>query len=42
MTVPERRNSAIKFGIDISPLNVSAMPQIKPKSIVAPTIATKA
>lgn len=39
-TVPDRRNSAIRFGITIMPLNVSAMLQSSPRSIVAPTIAT--
>ena len=41
-TVPESKNSAIKFGMAISPLNVSEIPQIKPRSAVAPTIAINA
>ena len=39
-TVPDKRNTAIKFGIDISPLNVSAILHNNPKSTVAPRIAT--
>lgn len=38
-TFPDKRKSAIKFGIAISPLQVSEMPQINPRSAVAPTIA---
>ena len=41
-TVPDSRNNATKFGMDISPLHVSAIPQIIPKSTVAPRIATSA
>ena len=40
-TVPERRNTAIKFGIAIKPLQVSEIPQINPRSATAPMIATK-
>ena len=39
-TTPDNRKTAIKFGIAISPLNVSAIFHISPRSIVAPTIAT--
>lgn len=39
-TVPARRNRAIRLGIAISPLNVSAMLQSNPRSIVAPKMAT--
>lgn len=38
-TVPESKNSEIKFGIAMSPLHVSEIPQIRPRSAVAPTIA---
>ena len=40
-TVPDSRNTAIKFGIAINPLQVSERPQIKPKSATAPTMATR-
>lgn len=40
ITVLDNKNTAIKLGIIISPLNVSATSQISPKSIVAPIIAT--
>ena len=40
ITVPDKRNTAIKFGMDISPLNVSAILHNNPKSTVAPRIAT--
>ena len=39
---PLPRNTAIRFGITISPLNVSAMFHISPRFMVAPTIATSA
>ena len=39
--MPDNKNKAIKFGIAISPLQVSEIPQISPKSAVAPTIAIK-
>lgn len=41
-TVPDSKNNATKFGIDIRPLHVSAIPQIIPRSTVAPRIATSA
>lgn len=40
-TVPDKRNRAIKFGIDINPLNVSAILQRSPRSTVAPRMATR-
>ncbi len=40
-TVPDKRKTAIRFGIAISPLNVSAMLQRSPKLAVAPRIATR-
>lgn len=40
-TVPLNRNNAIRFGIAMSPLNVSAISHINPKSIVAPIMDTK-
>ena len=39
-TVPDSRNSAIRFGIAIKPLKVSATLHSNPKSAVAPSIAT--
>ena len=39
-TVPASRNRAIRFGIAISPLKVSAMLHISPRFAVAPRIAT--
>ena len=41
ITVPDNKRTAIKLGITIRPLNVSAMFQIRPRSIVAPMIATR-
>ena len=41
-TTPDSRKTAIRFGITIRPLNVSAIFHIRPSSIVAPTIATSA
>ena len=41
-TTPDNKNTAIRFGITISPLNVSAMFHISPRFMVAPTIATNA
>ena len=41
-TTPDNKNTAIRFGITISPLNVSAMFHISPRFMVAPTIATSA
>lgn len=38
-TLPDSRNRAIRFGSAISPLQVSEMPQINPRSAVAPIIA---
>ena len=38
--VPPSRNSAIRFGIDINTLKVSATPHSRPRSTVAPRIAT--
>ena len=40
MAVPESKNTPIKFGIAMRPLNVSAMLQRSPRSTVAPMIAT--
>ena len=40
-TVPDNKNSAIKFGIAIRPLKVSAIFHTSPRSIVAPIIATR-
>ena len=40
-TVPDNKNKAIKLGITINPLQVSEIPQINPKSAVAPTMAIK-
>lgn len=40
-TVPDNKNKAIKFGIAIKPLQVSEIPQINPRSAVAPTIAVE-
>ena len=40
-TIGDNRNKPIKLGIAIKPLKVSAMPQRRPRSIVAPTIETK-
>ena len=39
-TIPDSSSSAIRFGMLISPLNVSAMSQSSPKSSVAPRIDT--
>ena len=39
-TTPESKNTAIRFGMTIRPLKVSAMLHISPRFIVAPTIAT--
>lgn len=41
-TVPDSINTAIRFGIIIRPLNVSAISHRSPRSIVAPMIATNA
>lgn len=41
MTVPESRKTAIRFGMDIRPLKVSAILHSRPRSIVAPRIATR-
>ena len=40
-TVPESRNKAIRLGIAIRPLNVSAMLHISPRLAVAPRMATR-
>ena len=40
-TVPDSKNSAIKFGIAIRPLKVSAILHIRPRFAVAPKIATR-
>ena len=40
-TVPERRNRAIRFGMAIRPLKVSAILHIRPRSAVAPRMATR-
>ncbi len=40
-TVPDNKNSVIKFGIAINPLNVSAILQSIPRSTVAPRMATR-
>ena len=40
-TVPDNRNKAIKLGILIKPLKVSAMLHNNPRSTVAPNIDTK-
>ncbi len=41
-TLPESRKSAIRFGIAMRPLKVSAMLHIRPRFAVAPRIATSA
>ena len=41
-TVPDNRKTAIRFGMDIKPLNVSAILHNSPRSTVAPRIATNA
>ena len=41
MTVPDNRNTAIRFGMAIKPLKVSAMLHNNPRSTVAPRIATR-
>ena len=41
-TVGAIRNTAIKLGTTIKPLNVSEMPQIRSRLIVAPTIEISA
>ena len=38
-TFPDNKKRAIKFGSAISPLQVSEMPQINPRSAVAPIMA---
>lgn len=40
-TVPDNRNTAIRFGIAINPLKVSAILHRSPSSTVAPRIATR-
>ena len=40
-TLPLRRNRAIRLGIAMMPLQVSAMPHMRPRSMVAPTMATR-
>ena len=40
-TLPDSNNKAIKLGITINPLHVSEIPQINPRSAVAPMIAIK-
>ena len=40
-TVPESSSSAIRLGMDIKPLKVSAMLHSRPRSTVAPRMATK-
>lgn len=40
-TTPDRRNTAIRFGIAIRPLKVSAIFHKSPRSTVAPRIATR-
>ena len=41
-TTPDSRKTAIRFGMDIKPLNVSAILHNSPRSTVAPRIATNA
>ena len=40
-TTPDSRNTAIRLGMTMSPLKVSAMLHISPKFMVAPTIAVR-
>ena len=40
-TVPDSRNRAIRLGMTIMPLKVSAISHRSPRSMVAPTMATK-
>ncbi len=40
-TTPDSRNTAIRLGMTMSPLKVSAMLHISPRFIVAPTIAVR-
>ena len=40
-TTPDRRNRAIRLGMAIMPLKVSAMSHSSPRSMVAPTMDTR-